>query len=244
MAEAQIQKRQTAQKTSIRNLNEGTYIKDEGEQNHFLTPNGKIHRTNIIGVIVNNDSAENFSTMVLDDNTGQINIKSFDNNTDIKTFHIGRIVQIIAKPREYNGEKYLTPEIIKEVDKKWFYVRQKELQTLEKREKPHVEARKENKPTNTEERKTETKIEKIIEQKIEDIKPKKETINEMPKSEPAKVSAHEKILSLIMNMDEGKGVPIEEIILASGLKNAEEIITNLIEEGEIFELRPGILKTI
>ena len=52
------------------------------------------------------------------------------------------------------------------------------------------------------------------------------------------------VLKLVKNMDTGQGVSYEKIITSSGIGDCENIIKSLIEEGEIFEIRPGIVKVL
>lgn len=52
------------------------------------------------------------------------------------------------------------------------------------------------------------------------------------------------IYEIIKEKDDGSGVDIEEIIEASGNENAEKIITNLLMEGEVFEISPGKIKVL
>lgn len=57
-------------------------------------------------------------------------------------------------------------------------------------------------------------------------------------------SPTDKIFGLIKDADKGSGVDVEEIIKKSEISNAENIIRGLLEEGEIFELKPGIIKIL
>ena len=52
------------------------------------------------------------------------------------------------------------------------------------------------------------------------------------------------IIEIIEQKDSGDGVGVDEIILESGIENCEKIINNLLEEGEIFEIRPGTVKVL
>ena len=53
-----------------------------------------------------------------------------------------------------------------------------------------------------------------------------------------------KILALVKEMDIGEGADIQDVISKSGNKETESILKNLLQEGEIFEIKPGKLKVL
>jgi len=56
--------------------------------------------------------------------------------------------------------------------------------------------------------------------------------------------SYESIYALIRNLDDGRGADIEEVLQSANQKNGEDIIKQLIIEGEVFELQPGKLKIL
>ena len=52
------------------------------------------------------------------------------------------------------------------------------------------------------------------------------------------------VYSLIKNHDQGEGAIIDDVIQNSKNKNTEEIINKLLENGDIFEIKPGRLKVL
>lgn len=189
----------TAAKISINEINSGDYIKeDETGFSCILTRNNqKIRRVNLIGIIIH---VENDNNYIIDDGTGKITIRSFDN---LKTkYNIGDAINIIGKPREF-GAKYILIEIIKEVDKKWLEVRKLELN------------------------KKEPKPQEIIVENVQDDKEQ----------------AKEQILNLVKKLDSGEGVTFEAIFKEKG-EDTEPIINKLLENGELFQIKPGKLKAI
>jgi len=72
----------------------------------------------------------------------------------------------------------------------------------------------------------------IKEEKIEDVK------------EVLKENLSNKILEIIQSNDKEDGVKTETILELIHSRNCELEIKKLIEEGEIFEIRPGILKLL
>jgi len=69
---------------------------------------------------------------------------------------------------------------------------------------------------------------------------KKEVANESPKGQ----NPYQKIVEFIKDLDNGEGADAGEVERRSGFSNAGELISRLIEEGEIFEIRPGRIKIL
>jgi len=57
-------------------------------------------------------------------------------------------------------------------------------------------------------------------------------------------SQFQKITEFIRDLDAGDGAEAEEVSKRTGFPNAPELIRKLVEEGEIFEIRPGRLKVL
>jgi len=55
---------------------------------------------------------------------------------------------------------------------------------------------------------------------------------------------YDKILNLIKELDSGEGADHQEICEKSQIKNCDDIIKGLLEQGEIFEIRPGKIKIL
>ncbi|MBU0471310.1 MAG: hypothetical protein KKF89_05895 [Nanoarchaeota archaeon] len=199
-------KRQTAKKCRIKDILEGRYIKREGwEPNYLETPIGKISRINIIGVVISLDE----NAITIDDGSGKIQLRTFEEKNNFKKNEIGEIIIVIGKPRVFNEQKYVVPEIIKKIKNlKWIEHRLLELK--------------------------ETKL-----KKVETTKPIIEENNSLNT-----INNTEEILKKICEMDKGMGVKIEELIKSSNHVNANNLINQMIEHGDIFEIKPGIVKII
>jgi len=120
-------KRQIAKKVSIQDLQNGVYVRQEGWQPNFVqTQNGeKVSRINILGTVVSEQQENQF---VIDDGTGKMSIRAFDSPQSLPTLHMGQVIMVIGRPREFGSEMYILPEIVKSIeDKKWIQVRLKEL---------------------------------------------------------------------------------------------------------------------
>ena len=198
------QKRLVAKKIRISDLVNGKYVKEEGwTPNYIVTDYGHISRANVLAFVVAKNEDGSF---LVDDGSGSINIRSFDE----KKFdaEIGDLILIIGKPREWNNQKYIVPEVVRKINnKKWIEVRKLELKTMEKIKPQEIIA-------------PETHEEEIIE------------------------NPYQKVLNTIRNIDSGNGADYQEVLANSSIKDAEKIINTLLEEGEIFEIRPGRLKVL
>lgn len=184
----------------------GSFIKTEGwNPSYFSTELGDISRVNIMGVVVSKDPA---NRLVIDDSSGRIVLRSFENEA-FAGVNIGDLITVIGRPRVYNEEKYVLPEIVRKIGQKWGVFRQLQLEALEKKRK----------------------------------KVKKED-RVLLKEESQSVNYFQKILEFIKDLDTGEGAEIGDVKKRSNAPNAEELIKKLIEEGEIFEIRPGKLKIL
>jgi len=97
-------------------------------------------RVNILATVVDKESEGQYPRMVVDDGTGQLRLRFFDNAQQLfEKASIGDFILLIGKPRRYAQETYIAPEIIKVVnDVKWAEVRKLELRTA----KPEAEKEK------------------------------------------------------------------------------------------------------
>jgi RPA family protein len=199
-------KRETAMICTVNDLLQGSFVRTEGwNPSYFSTDSGNLSRVNIIGVVVSKEPA---GGILLDDGSGRILLRSFEENafTEIDT---GDLVLVIGRPRIYNEQKYVLPEIIKKVNQKWAEYRQLQLELLRKRVK---------------------KVKKAVAVPI--------------KEAALPVNYFQKIIEFIKDLDSGPGADAGEVIKRSGSPDADALIRKLIEEGEIFELKPGKLKIL
>ena len=194
-------KRQVAFKVKINEILNGEYKKEDGWQpNYLITEYGKISRVNVIAVLVSKNEDE--KSFMLDDGSGKIAMRTFENkNFDVD---VGDIVLAIGRPREWNFQKYIMPEIIKRMkDKRWVEVRKLELEERKKIKKSYIEVK-----------------EEVV------------------------LSPYQKILDLINMLDSGEGADFQDVLIKSKINDGEKILNNLLEQGEVFEVRPGKLKIL
>jgi len=224
-----VQKRQVACIVSINTLIQGKYIRQDGWQpNYILTKdNNEISRVNLMGVII--DISLDNKSFLVDDGTGNIQVRAFEEIKQLKDIQMGDIVNIIGKPREFNDDKYIIPEIVKKVeDKRWVDVWKKRLSIKELKKTKSVNLQdKEKGKLNQNTNKTSQKI------------TKKETPNN---HQP--VEKTQSVFDLIKKLDKGEGADFDEVVESYGLTDGEDIIKNLLKEGEIFEIKSGRLKVL
>ena len=104
-------KRAVAVKMRIIDLNRGKW---DGK---FLETRlgEQVSRARLMATVVAKFLSEDgrFSTLTLDDSTDTMRAKTWDNIKLFEPVKIGDIVDVIGKVREYNGEIYIVPEIIR-----------------------------------------------------------------------------------------------------------------------------------
>ncbi len=203
-------KRQTAYKCNIAALNNSAFVKREGwESNYVMTEYGDFSRVNLLGVVVDKDE----NSITIDDGTGQISGRMFERTELLQGTTIGDSVIIIGRPREYSGNKYLTIEIIKKIDRRWLGYRKKELSLIKKIR------------NNDQLRKIESPIQEpqIVQSEI--------TIN-----------SKEKMMKIINELDKGDGVMLEDVLKLSNVSNGEELVSDMLMLGEAYEPKPGRIK--
>src|SRR3989338_2813210 len=119
-----------AEKISIRELEEGEYIEEKEQNPNYLInhENKKIFRINVVATLVHKELRGSITSILIDDGTGKIILRLFEENKAAINLEVGDVVQIIGKVRIYNQEKYIFPEIIKKVNPLWLKVTFIELQ--------------------------------------------------------------------------------------------------------------------
>ena len=111
--------RQTAKIVRIVDLVSGEWVKKEGmEPSYVVTPRREsVSRARIIGTVVTKFISEdgNFAAITVDDSTAAIQGKLWKETALITNTNVGDIVNLVGKVREYEGDIYIVPEIIRPV---------------------------------------------------------------------------------------------------------------------------------
>lgn len=245
------QKRLTAIKTDVKSVIDGRYVKGEGfETNYVLTPSGlKVSRARIMGTImskfVNDDNTYGF--LVIDDQTETIRAKIFKNLSLIENVDQGDLVDAIGKIREYEGEIYIMPEVIRKIENPNFIILRK-AELLE--QKKRMEKVKEKLQGFRKQTSDLDEIKKLAQ--AEGIKPEVAEAAAQSMTEPDethekdKKSLKETVMEAIDKIDDGTGAEYAAIITESKLEESEveEVINELLGEGTCYEPRPGRIKRL
>ena len=127
--EQKFQKRQTAYKVRVKDILNSKYTKTEGSASNYLElDEKKISRVNVMGVIVQKLELDNYKTIMMDDGTGRISTRVFEENMLLDKVDVGDVVLIIGRPREFSSEKYIIIETIKKINPIWAKVRKLEFE--------------------------------------------------------------------------------------------------------------------
>jgi RPA family protein len=245
------QKRQTAFKARISDIASGKYVKEEGWQpNYVVTQSGrKVSRVNLAAVVISPPTDETgFMNAQVDDGSGSISIRVFDNPKLLQGINIGDLLFVIGRPRQYGSETYVLAEIARKIeDKRWMELRKLELEKEGGKETGgeavSIEDLKQE-PKAEPQKPVETETITVEEEAISDTPPAAaETAEAEKPEEKAGPTLPEKVCALIKEMDSGSGADFEGIVAKAG-ENSEKIIKSLLMEGEIFEVSPGKLKVL
>lgn len=127
-----FQKRQVAYKVRISDILSGNLTKDEFSAGYIKLSNYNVSRVNVIATVVYKpENSSGYNNAVIDDGTGKILLRSFENIGAFPKTDVGDIVLVIGKIREFNNERYIVPEIFKKLDNfMWLNVRRLELRKV------------------------------------------------------------------------------------------------------------------
>ena len=216
--------RQTAFKVRVAELLRGSYVKEAGWQPNYIDAGDKkVSRANIIGIVIAVVEEASFKNILVDDGSGRISLRMFENR-DVDA-SLGDVVLVIGRPREFGGERYIVPEIIRKIDQKWFAVRKKELES----DSPSLPVE-------------ETVVESPSSVSGSPASTVEESVDDP--ADGAGSSPVDRLLTLIKRLDSGSGALFDDVARESKLQNCEEYINRLLELGEIFEVKPGRFKVL
>ncbi|MEM4703438.1 MAG: OB-fold nucleic acid binding domain-containing protein [Candidatus Pacearchaeota archaeon] len=200
-----------------------------------------ISRINLIATVVDKFTSDSkpYASITLDDNTGIIRAKVFaDDLHMLKDIQIGDTILVIGLLREFNNELYILPEIIKTLDPRWLLARKLELINEYGRLYETTKTQVAGVELSEESYQVLPENEKIIPEKIE--------IQLKELKEVKEKNLREKLLEMIQEAEEKGGLEVDQLIL--NLKEPPEQINkeirSLLEEGSIFEPKPGVLRIL
>ena len=232
-----------AKKVRIVDLVNGKFFsgnKEEMKPSFLITPQAeKVSRVNIVASVTEKflSEDENYGTLILDDGSEAIRAKAFREKVKLlKEIQAGDVVLVIGKLKEYFGEVYINIEILKKVDVNYENYRKLEiLKNLIERNEIIKEIRKFAENASEEEVKRYAKEKFDIDEDCLKFILEKKKIDYKPE-----------ILKIIESLDEGSGVEIGKIIETVKLPEAviEKVISELLDEGLIYEPKPNVLKKV
>jgi DNA/RNA endonuclease YhcR with UshA esterase domain len=236
--EPTVYKRPSALKLSIKDILNGTFIQGENQQaSYLLLGEHKAYYIDVAASVVSMEKIGTITNIILDDGTGKIIARSFEENKSVFQTKVGDIVRIIGKLRVYNQERYLSPELIKAIDPLWLKVRSLRL-GLEQFPDVSVEAGKDIifSGAGKNDKNNASSQGEVNSKNIKNVLLDDDLDNTL--------LPVQKLAALIKELDNGDGVLIEEIIEKSQLENSESILKKMIENGEIFQNSPGKVKVL
>ncbi len=88
------------------------------DQKFFKFRGQPLHKIHILGTVIRkfvgkSQNEKKYAVITIDDGTGTINVKQWVETEVVERAEFGEIVDVMGKPREFQGEIYLSPEIIK-----------------------------------------------------------------------------------------------------------------------------------
>ena len=146
-ATGEIRKRNIAYKFRIGDILKGVPMMEEGkflflemgsqlDGKHQTGQGKRVVRVNILANCVDKfvqEGEKQFASLTIDDASGQLKLKAFGEEIEpFKEIMQGDTLQIVGNVREWNGELYVIPEVVKKVDAGWLLVRKLEIQNARK----------------------------------------------------------------------------------------------------------------
>jgi len=241
-----MKERLPAKKVRIKDLLEGKFFYGNSESlepSYVITKHGiKVSRANVIGTIVDKFVSDdgNYLFFMLEDGTGSIRIKAFKELAlKLNKFEIGDLVVAIGKIKEYLGERYLNAEIVRKIENPNYetYRKLELVKEIEERKAIIKEIKEKRESMN------ETEIEKYL-QSIGMDKNTLDVILQLSATEEPDYK--DRLLYLISELGGEDGVEIEKLmeIIKLPPEIVESAVSQLLEEGYIYEPLPGKFKMV
>ncbi len=111
-----MRERMTAVRASVADIVHGTYSEEDGH--HVVSPQGvELRRVVLVGFIVRQYVGQGgFVIITIDDGTETITAKSWGETQSLEQVETNTLAMIVGKLREYEGEVYIVPEIVRPLD--------------------------------------------------------------------------------------------------------------------------------
>ncbi len=229
--------RQTARKVRVVDIVSGEWVKKEGmEPSYVVTPSREsVSRARIAGTVVGKFISEdgNFASVTIDDCTATIRAKLWREIELLNGTSVGDLVNLIGKVREYEGEIYVVPEIIRKITPDEEILMR--LEILSKMKKKGSATQK------TAPADSEPQAPQQVQAKPAEPAQEKQPVPEEPQED---IDMRRKVMSVIESNSEG--IKYNELVQQMGLPEEalEGIINELLGEGVCYEPTPGKIKKI
>ena len=214
--------RRAAHRTWISNLHTGIYFSGGGEfePNYLLIGDEKISRVNIIAIASEKYVGENFVSITLDDGSGCIQARAFKDDVGIlMPVEMGDLVLFVGKPRVYQDELYLLPEIVSKIDNpNWELLRKVELFKHEGRPK-------------------------IVAKQVQEAE-REEAAQLVTIGGPEREIANRALEVIGQHSEFGISVEMIAEKIDKNLEETEAVVNGLLKEGAIYQDKPGHYKII
>ncbi len=199
----------------------------------------------VVQIYLSDNQDKPFGIINIDDSTGTISCRLWNNLDLIKDMKVGDLVDIIGLVREYNNEIYIVPDIIKKInDFNHETLRRLELvESLQKlgiKKKVSEPVAEQPVPEPVDKSEKSVKTTKPDNSK-EDKNPKKSN-PKASKSVKSPLKVRESLIQKIEELDNGEGADIEEVVSIND--SAEDILNELLNEGTCYEPRMGRVKLL
>ncbi len=197
----------------------------------------KIFRANLLGTVVEKFDGENFSSITLDDASSGIQVRQFGDKDFFASLLVGDIATVVGKVKEFNGEIYVSAEIVKKIsDPNVESFRRLEiLQQLIEKIKIANEIRKSN-----------LSLEELRNHARDNFGIDEESLSVILEGRKLEIDYKPKILEVIQSLDEGEGVEIGKLIAFLNLPEnvIEAALNELLASGALYEPLVGRLKKV
>lgn len=245
-------KRITAKKAAISELNNGSFVKKSGfESSYVLTNLGRrLSRIRVMGLLVDKFTSpdDKYSTVTLDDSTDTVRCKAFVNVKIFDGFGGGDLVDMFGKIREYNGEIYMVPEIVRKVHPNFETLRLLEMEKIFREQRERIKKIRELQKQTSDVNELKAAVKQFMSLEDAEAILEAQVLDDHATEEKTITSAEmkSKILNLIETLDKGHGADYQEILKKSGLSenDVDFSIQDLLESGVCYEPTPGKIKKL
>ena len=225
--ETSYRKRDPAFIVEVKELLNGEFVKTEGWNPNYIKTSFDLNvsRVALFGTVVEFDE----KSITLDDSTGVIEIRSFDDLKCVSELKNKDFIFIIGKVRQFNDLIYLSPEVCKTVSSDWKKYRDFNIEKVKDLvSKGLIKNRDEDVSFNS--------GVDVVNEVVDNA------VNETTSSDPSSLT--ENVLKFIETEDSGEGVEKVKIIDSFDDSSISDVVDNLIMEGDIFEVKPGVFKVL